>query len=101
MSVKIKDFSDVEYVLPGSAACAGCPSTIALRIVGKALGENAIMLMTPSCAVASIGLLPKSCYPAYPNIYFCFCRGFWWGGFGPDALYKKAPFKEKPTVFTG
>ena len=45
---KIKDLSDFELVKAGSGACAGCPSTIALRIVGKALGENSIMLMTPS-----------------------------------------------------
>jgi pyruvate ferredoxin oxidoreductase beta subunit len=102
MSVKIKDFSDVEYVLPGSAACAGCPSTIALRIVGKALGENAIMLMTPSCAVASIGLLPKSCY-SLPTLNICFASaGASAGGLSLalDALYEKGRLKgEKPTVF--
>ncbi len=102
MSVTIKELSDVEYVVPGSAACAGCPSTIALRIVGKALGENAIMLMTPSCAVASIGLLPKSCY-SLPVLNICFASaGASAGGLtlALDALYEKGRFKgEKPTVF--
>lgn len=102
MSVKIKDFSDVEYVVPGSAACAGCPSTMALRIVGKALGENAIMLMTPSCAVASIGLLPKSCY-SLPTLNICFASaGAAAGGLtlALDALYEKGRLPgEKPIVF--
>lgn len=102
MSVKIKDLSDVEYVLPGSAACAGCPSTIALRIVGKALGENAIMLMTPSCAVASIGLLPKSCY-SMPVLNVCFASaGASAGGLSLalDALLEKNRIQgEKPTIF--
>ncbi|ATW25724.1 thiamine pyrophosphate-dependent enzyme [Candidatus Formimonas warabiya] len=102
MSVTIKEFSDVEYVVPGSAACAGCPSTMALRIVGKALGENAIMLMTPSCAVASIGLLPKSCY-SLPVLNICFASaGASAGGLtlALDALLEKGRIKgEKPTVF--
>lgn len=102
MSVKIKDFSDVEYVISGSAACAGCPSTMALRIVGKALGDNAIMVMTPSCAVASIGLLPKSCY-SLPTLNICFASaGASAGGLtlALDALYEKGRLQgEKPTVF--
>ena len=67
----IKDLSEFEYVIPGSAACGGCPSTMALRIVGKSLGENAVMIMTPSCAVASIGLLPNSAYNV-PTTNICF-----------------------------
>lgn len=102
MSAKIKDFSDVEYVISGSAACAGCPSTMAMRIVGKALGENAIMIMTPSCAVASIGLLPKSCY-SLPALNICFASaGASAGGLtmALDALYQKGKLQgEKPTVF--
>jgi len=102
MSTSIRNLSNVEYVLPGSAACAGCPSTIALRIVGKALGENAIMLMTPSCAVASIGLLPKSCY-SLPTLNVCFASaGASAGGLtmALDALYQKGRLTgEKPIVF--
>ncbi|HHW02158.1 MAG TPA: hypothetical protein GXX35_05040 [Thermoanaerobacterales bacterium] len=102
MSVTIKDLPDVEYVFPGAAACAGCPSTIALRIVGKALGENAIMIMTPSCAVASIGPLPKSCY-TISVLNICFASaGASAAGLTMvlDALYEKGRLKgEKPTVF--
>ncbi|MGI6679292.1 MAG: thiamine pyrophosphate-dependent enzyme [Dehalobacterium sp.] len=102
MSVKLKDFSETEYVVSGSAACAGCPSVMALRVVGKALGENAIMIMTPSCAVASIGLLPKSCY-SVPTLNICFASaGASAGGMSLalDALYEKGRLQgEKPTVF--
>ncbi len=102
MSTNIKNFSDVEYVLPGTAACAGCPSTMALRIVGKALGENAIMIMTPSCAVASIGPLPKSCY-TLPVLNICFASaGASAGGvsLALDSLLAKGKLVgEKPTVF--
>ncbi len=98
---KIKDLSDFELVKAGSGACAGCPSTIALRIVGKALGENSIMLMTPSCAVASIGLLPKTCYDV-PVQNICFAAAGASGGgaaLALDVLARKGRIKDKPTVF--
>lgn len=102
MSAKINDLSNVEYVLPGSAACAGCPSAMALNIVGKALGEKAIMVMTPSCAVASIGLPPKSCY-SIPVLNICFASaGASAGAISAalDILIEKGRIKdEKPTVF--
>lgn len=98
---KIKDLKDFELVQPGSGACAGCPSTMALRIVGKALGENAVMLMTPSCAVASIGLLPKTCYDV-PVQNICFAAAGASGGgaaMALEVLARKGRIKEKPTVF--
>ena len=42
-----------EYVLPGSAACPGCPATLGLRLVYKALGKNTIMTV-PACCTAVI-----------------------------------------------
>jgi len=44
---------------------------MALRIVGKALGSNAIMLLTPSCSVASMGMTPRLGYN-WPGINICF-----------------------------
>ncbi|MCD6411840.1 MAG: 3-methyl-2-oxobutanoate dehydrogenase subunit beta [Thermoplasmata archaeon] len=41
----IKDLPKEEYVLPGSAACPGCPATIALRTVLKALGKRTILVI--------------------------------------------------------
>jgi len=62
MATNIKKLPDVEQVLSGNGACGGCPATMALRIVGKALGPHAIMLLTPSCSVASMGMTPKLGY---------------------------------------
>ena len=62
MTTSIKQLPDIEQVLSGNGACGGCPATMALRIVGKALGSNAIMLLTPSCSVASMGMTPKLGY---------------------------------------
>ena len=62
MTTSIKKLPDNEQVLSGNGACGGCPATMALRIVGKALGPNAIMLLTPSCSVASMGMTPKLAY---------------------------------------
>ncbi len=62
MATSIKKLPDIEQVLSGNGACGGCSATMALRIVGKALGQNAIMLLTPSCSVASMGMTPKLGY---------------------------------------
>jgi pyruvate ferredoxin oxidoreductase beta subunit len=103
MNARLQDLSSYEYVLPGSAACAGCPSSIALRIVGKALGENAVMVMTPSCAVASTGPLPQSCYNV-SALNVCFASaGAAAGGLSLalEAQYEKGRLQGgKPTVFT-
>ncbi len=54
----IKDLPDTECVLAGSAACPGCPATMGLRIVFKALGKNTVMIV-PACCTAVI----ESVYP--------------------------------------
>jgi len=58
----LKDLPDTECVLPGSAACPGCPATIGLRLVFKALGKNTVMVV-PACCTAVIESL-------YPNTSF-------------------------------
>jgi len=55
----LKDLPMDECVLQGNAACPGCPATIALRLVLKALGKNTIMVV-PACCTAVI----QSLYPA-------------------------------------
>jgi pyruvate ferredoxin oxidoreductase beta subunit len=55
----IKDISDLECVIPGNAACPGCPATMGLRIVFKALGKNSIMVV-PACCTAVIESLHPS-----------------------------------------
>ncbi len=49
----IKNLPDTECVLPGNAACPGCPATIALRTTFKALGKNTIMVV-PACCTSVI-----------------------------------------------
>ncbi len=103
MATAIKNFPEEEYLMKGNAACAGCASNIAFRIVSKALGPNAIMVMTPSCAVASTGLLPKSAY-RYPILNVCFAAGAVSASgieYALEALQKKGKHPgELPTVFT-
>ena len=55
----LKDLPVEECVLQGNAACPGCPATMALRIVLKALGKKTIMTV-PACCTAVI----QSLYPA-------------------------------------
>ena len=54
----IKDLPIEECILQGSAACPGCPATMALRMVFKAFGKNMVMVV-PACCTAVI----ESLYP--------------------------------------
>ena len=58
----IKNLPIEECMIPGSASCPGCPATMALRIVFKALGKNTVMVV-PACCTAVIESL-------YPNTSF-------------------------------
>ena len=102
MATNIKKLPNDEFVFKGNGACAGCPSTMALRIVGKALGSNAIMLLTPSCAVASMGMTPKTAYN-WPSMNITFASA---GSSAAGVVNAVEMMKEKgklegevPTVF--
>ena len=102
MATNIKKLPSDEFVFKGNGACAGCPSTMALRIVGKALGQNAIMLLTPSCAVASMGMTPKTAYN-WPSMNITFASA---GSSAAGIVNAVEMMKEKgkikgevPTVF--
>jgi len=103
MTTSIKNLPDTELVLSGNGACGGCPATMALRIVGKALGPNAIMLLTPSCSVASMGMTPKLGYN-WPCINVCFATaGSSASGIthALEIMQEKGRLKgELPTVFS-
>ena len=58
----IKNLPVEECMIPGSAACPGCPATMALRITFKALGKNTVMVV-PACCTSVIESL-------YPNTSF-------------------------------
>ncbi len=49
----IKDIPTEECYIPGSAACPGCPATMAMRIVFKAIGKKMVMIV-PACCTAVI-----------------------------------------------
>lgn len=58
----LKDLPIEECLLQGSAACPGCPATIALRIVFKALGKNMIMCVPACCTSVIESLWPKTSF---------------------------------------
>jgi len=58
----IKDLPMEEYVLEGNASCPGCPITVALRVVLKALGKNTILTIPASCSAVVQSLYPKTSY---------------------------------------
>ena len=58
----LKDLPVEECVLQGSAACPGCPATMALRTVIKALGTNVIMCVPACCTSVIESLWPKTSF---------------------------------------
>ncbi|MFH1100544.1 MAG: thiamine pyrophosphate-dependent enzyme [Methanobacteriota archaeon] len=54
----LKDLPVDECLLQGNASCPGCPATLGLRIVLKALGKKTVMVI-PACCTAVI----ESLYP--------------------------------------
>lgn len=58
----LKDMPKEEYVLEGNAACPGCPITIALRTVLKALGKKTILTIPASCSAVIQSLYPKTSF---------------------------------------
>jgi pyruvate ferredoxin oxidoreductase beta subunit len=62
VKMAIKDIPTEECYIPGSAACPGCPATMAMRTVFKAIGKKMIMVV-PACCTAVIESL-------HPNTSF-------------------------------
>ena len=58
----IKDIPVEECYIPGSAACPGCPATMAMRIVFKAIGKNMIMVVPACCTAVIESLHPKTSF---------------------------------------
>ncbi|MCK9273817.1 MAG: thiamine pyrophosphate-dependent enzyme [Syntrophales bacterium] len=52
--------NEKEYILPGSRACQGCGLSIAYRYILKALRENTIVAIPPSCLCVLHGLYPNT-----------------------------------------
>ncbi|MEM2476983.1 MAG: 3-methyl-2-oxobutanoate dehydrogenase subunit beta [Zestosphaera sp.] len=60
MPINIKDLPKEKFVLPGDAACPGCPENMGLRFVGMALGDKAILVIPAGCTSIIQGLAPGS-----------------------------------------
>jgi pyruvate ferredoxin oxidoreductase beta subunit len=58
--INIKDLPKEKFVLPGDAACPGCPENMGLRFVGMALGNKAILVIPAGCTSIIQGLAPGS-----------------------------------------
>ena len=71
MPITIRELPKEKYVMPGHAACPGCPEAMGLRYVGMALGRKAIMVIPAGCTSIIQGLLPGSGL-AFPIINVAF-----------------------------
>jgi len=49
-----------EYLLPGNPSCPGCPASLGLRYLLKALGGKAILVIPASCTSIIVGPYPFS-----------------------------------------
>ena len=58
----LKDLPKEEYVLEGNAACPGCPITVAMRTVLKALGKKTIFTIPACCSAVIQSLYPKTSF---------------------------------------
>jgi pyruvate ferredoxin oxidoreductase beta subunit len=58
----LKDFPTEECILQGSAACPGCPATMAFRTVLKALGNKVIMCVPACCTSVIESLWPNTSF---------------------------------------
>ncbi len=52
--------NEKEYILPGTRACQGCGLSLAYRFILKALRENTIVIVPPSCLCVLHGLYPTT-----------------------------------------
>jgi len=56
--LSLKSLSKEESVLPGTAACPGCSSILALRLILKALGRKTILVVPAGCTSVTQGMAP-------------------------------------------
>jgi pyruvate ferredoxin oxidoreductase beta subunit len=98
--VTFKDLPEEELFLAGSTACQGCPSSLALRIAFKALGDNTILIVVASCTSVLQGSYPLSAINL-PLMNVAFATG---GASasgvaaGVKAMVKRGELAEEPNV---
>ncbi len=74
MSIRLKELPKKKYLLPGNAACPGCPETMGLRYVGMALGDEVILVVPAGCSSVIQGLVPRSSFN-FPVLNIVFAAG--------------------------
>ncbi len=98
--MRLKDFPEEEMFLQGSAACAGCPGSMALRVAFKALGRNTLLVVIASCTSVFQSPFPYSALDL-PVLNMAFASG---GAVASgvsaavNRLVKNGTFTERPTV---
>ncbi|MEB3780877.1 MAG: 3-methyl-2-oxobutanoate dehydrogenase subunit beta [Desulfurococcales archaeon] len=71
MGVSLKRIPKKKYLMPGNAACPGCPETMGMRYLKMALGDNFVMVIPAGCSSVIQGIAPKSgIYSSILNIVF-------------------------------
>ncbi|MCE4625362.1 MAG: 3-methyl-2-oxobutanoate dehydrogenase subunit beta [Desulfurococcales archaeon] len=60
MVVNIRKLPDRYYIMPGNAACPGCPETMGLRYIKMALGDNVVLVIPAGCSSVIQGIAPRS-----------------------------------------
>lgn len=58
--VTVRDLPLEEYWLPGNASCPGCPASLGLRMLTKALGNKFILVVPACCSTIIQGPYPKT-----------------------------------------
>ncbi len=58
MVINIKELPKEKYLLPGNAACPGCPESLGLKYLGMALGDKVILVVPAGCTSVIQGLAP-------------------------------------------
>jgi len=58
--VNIRELPSKTLLMPGNAACPGCPETLGLRYVSMALGDKAVLVIPAGCSSVIQGIYPKS-----------------------------------------
>ena len=71
MTVNIKRIPKKKFLMPGNAACPGCPETMGMRYLKMALGDNFVMVIPAGCSSVIQGIAPRSgIYAPILNIVF-------------------------------
>jgi pyruvate ferredoxin oxidoreductase beta subunit len=59
--VTLKELSREEYILPGNASCAGCSTSLSMRLMLKVLGKRTVLVVPACCTSVIQGLFPFTC----------------------------------------